>query len=205
MFTSKKKGLFLIVAAAIAIGAPAAHADILSDAGKVVRSLPVSPLPAPPLPIPLPKPIQDAIKPPSVDVKIHPETPLKPVEVDVDKGPVHLKVTPGPLPAPPESHIDGNGFIANAVNKANDWAQWPKQVIEQKGREINAGWLHLCNEIGMMWANFKHDMEQKVFDFLAWLKALAEKYAVLALAGIGALFLARSFLHFMSGRRPHHA
>jgi hypothetical protein len=39
------------------------------------------------------------------------------------------------------------------INKTNDIAQKPKNWIDQKGREINDGFIHLCNEIGMMWAS----------------------------------------------------
>jgi hypothetical protein len=190
MFTANKVR-YLLVAAAVAFSINDAYADPLKDAGKALGGAAQT--------------ITKTLEPPHVDVQYDPKKPLVPPTIEAKKDGASVSFTPSSIPAPPVIHAPGNGFFANVVNQANDLAQKPKIWIEQKGREINAGWLHLCDEIGMMWANFKHDMEQKVFDFLAWLKALAEKYAVLALAGIGALFLVRSFFHLMFGRRPRHA
>jgi hypothetical protein len=144
--------------------------------------------------------VTKAVTPPSVDITVNPSKPLTPVKVEVQTPAGSVKVEPSPVPAPPEAHGNGNGFIASAVNTVNDVVQKPKNWIDQKGREINAGVIHLGNEIGMLWANLKHNIEQKVADFIQWLIAQAEKYGIYALAGIGALFLVRGFLQFMIGR-----
>jgi hypothetical protein len=145
--------------------------------------------------------VTKAVTPPSVDITVNPSKPLTPVKVEVQTPAESVKVEPSPVPAPPEVHANGNGFIANAVNTVNDVVQKPKNWIDQKGREINDGFIHLGNEIGMFWAKLKHNIEQAVTDFFDWLKAQAEKYGIYALAGIGALFLLRGFLHFMIGGR----
>src|ERR1700676_872634 len=97
---------------------------------------------------------------PTVDMSVNPKNPLTPVKVEVKTPSGSLKVEPSPVPAPPVVHVEGNGFIATAINNTNDFFQAPKNFIDQKGREINDGFIHLGNEIGMIWANFKHNMEQ---------------------------------------------
>jgi len=92
---------------------------------------------------------------------------------------------------------------ANAVNTMNDAAQKPKNWIDQKGREINNGFIHLGNEIGMMWVKWKDKVSKDFFDWLQWLKDQAQKYGIYALAGFGALFLVRGFFGFVFVRRGH--
>jgi hypothetical protein len=189
MFTANKVR-YLLVAAAVAFSVNAAHAgwDPVGDTGKALGGAA--------------KTIANAVTPPHVDLHVDPKKPLTPVTGKIEKDGVTVTITPGPVPAPPVVHAPGNGVIADVVNKTNEIAQKPKNWIDQKGEEINRGAIHLGNEIGMLWANLKHSIEDKANDFFAWLKELAEKWGLRVLAGIGVLFLLRSFLRFMIGHRP---
>jgi len=148
------------------------------------------------------KPLDNVVPPPpKIDITVNPKKPLTPLKVEVETPDGKLKVEPSPVPSPPVVHANGNGFFDKVINKTNDIAQKPKNWIDQKGREINDGFIHLGNEIGMMWAKFKHNVEKQVADWIQWLKDLAMKYGIYALAGIGALFLVRGFFGFLFGRR----
>ena len=147
--------------------------------------------------------VVQAVTPPHVDIQVDFKKPLTPVKVEVKKDGASVTIQPSPVPAPPVVHAPGNGFVANAINKTNEIVQAPKNFIDQKGREINDGFIHLGNEIGMFWAKLKHNIEQTVADWIQWLKDQAQKYGIYALAGFGALFLVRGFFRFVFGRRGH--
>jgi hypothetical protein len=189
-FTSKT-ARFVLIVGALSISAVSAQALSWDDANPITQTKKA---------VEKTKEVVKDNTPSSVDITVNPKNPLTPVKVEVKTPSGSMTVEPSPVPAPPVVHAEGNGFIATAINNTNDFFQAPKNFIDQKGREINDGFIHLGNEIGMLWANFKHNMEQKVADFFQWLKAQAEKYGIYALAGIGALFLLRGFLHFMIGR-----
>jgi len=187
MFTSRTIAYGLIVGV-LSISAIPAHADFWSKAKDTVTQA----LPPPP--------------PPPPKLTLHPDKPLTPATLEVHlPGGASATVTPGPVPAPPVVQAPGNGFLADVVNKTNEMVQKPKKWIDQKGEEINRGFIHLGNEIGMVWANFKSDLERKgkeiATNFFNWLKEQAEKYGIYALAGVGALFLVRGFFGWLFGRR----
>jgi hypothetical protein len=186
--TSRTLGYALIVGV-FAVTAVTAHA--FDDPRKVVQKTIERVLPPPPPPP----------APPKIDLTFHPDKPLTPVESTISTPQGSVKVEPGPIPAPPVVHAEGNGFVAQVVNKTNDLVQKPKSWIDQKGREINRGFIHLGNEIGMMWKKFKDKVEKEFFDWLQWLKEQVQKYGLYALAGFGALFLIRGFFGFLFGRR----
>lgn len=59
-------------------------------------------------------------------------------------------------------------------NKTNSVLQAPKNWIDQKGREVNDGFIHLGNEIGMFGEKLKHKVEQTVADWIYWFKEQAK-------------------------------
>ncbi len=112
------------------------------------------------------KDLEKAVTPPSVNITVDLKKPLEPMKVEVKKDGVTVGIQPSPVPAPPVIQAEGNGFVANVINKSNELAQKPKNWIDQKGREINNGFIHLGNEIGMMWKKFKDKLFQDVFDWI---------------------------------------
>jgi hypothetical protein len=193
MFTSRKMAYGLIVGVFTST-AVAAHAswDDLNPIKQTERALQTI---APHYPAP-----------PQADLKIDPSKPLTPVTGTVTvPGVGSATVTPGPVPAPPVVDAEGNGVGATIINQANDIAQMPKNWIDQRGEEINREAIRMGNEIGMVWANFKKDLEKKGKEFattaINWLKEQAEKYGIYALAGIGALFIVRGFFGWLLGGR----
>jgi hypothetical protein len=164
--------------------------------------------------------VVQTLTPPNTTVRVDPKKPLTPLSIEVEKGPLKGKVTPGPVPASPAVEAKGNGFVANLINKGNEIAQAPKNFIDQKGREINKGFIHLGNEIGMLWANFKNDLKKKGEALFKSALDWAKEYVVWAIVALAAILVMPAVLSAMltawlvrrgkrsrSRRRlnPHHA
>src|ERR1700686_1566439 len=98
--------------------------------------------------------------PPSFSGNVDTKNPFK-SHFTIKKGPVSVTVTASPVAAPPAVKADGNGELAKIINKGNEVAQAPKNLIEKKGDEIGNGIRHLGNEIGMLWAKFKQNLRDK--------------------------------------------
>jgi hypothetical protein len=127
-------------------------------------------------------------------ISINPSHILSPVQVGGNIGSGGFHFQPSPVPSVPTIHVSGNGWFAHTVNAANDWAQAPKNWIDQKGREINKGVIHLGNEIGMLFAHMVDNVVQKAKSVLQWLVNLLMPYAIMAFLGLGVLLVAPPIL-----------